>query len=106
MESIGKIRMKHHRKGESIREIARTTGFSRNTVRKYLRGEDLQAKYERNVIIKPKLGPFEAILREWLIADENKPKKERAYATTLFERLKGVGYLGEYDSVQRYVKEF
>lgn len=106
METIGKIRLKYHRKGESIREIVRSTGISRNTVRKYLRSNETQAAYEREAIHEPKLGPFKAILHEWLVAQEKLPKKERSCGTHLFHDLQAKGYLGAYDSVQRYMKAF
>jgi lambda repressor-like predicted transcriptional regulator len=38
VESIKKVRLKFHRKGESIAEIVRSTGLARNTVRSIIRG--------------------------------------------------------------------
>ena len=35
MEMIGKVRRMHRRDKKSVREIARTTGLSRNTVAKW-----------------------------------------------------------------------
>lgn len=106
MESIRKIRMKYHRQGESIKEIVRNTGLSRNTVRKYLRSDVTQAEYQRNVLYEPKLGPFKALLQEWLEQEAKLPKRERSCARQLFERLEAEGYCGAYDSVQRYAKAF
>jgi transposase len=37
MEMIGKVRRLHHRQSKSVREIARITSLSRNTVRECLR---------------------------------------------------------------------
>ncbi|MDE2130646.1 MAG: helix-turn-helix domain-containing protein, partial [Betaproteobacteria bacterium] len=37
MDMIGKIRRMHFRQNKSVREIARSTGLSRNTVRTWLR---------------------------------------------------------------------
>jgi transposase len=106
MESIRKIRLKYYRKGESIREIARDTGISRNTVRKVLRNDETNHKYQREAIHKPKIGAFEHILKEWLLAEEKLSKKERSNAVNIFERLQHEGYTGAYDSIQRYIKEF
>ena len=106
MESIRKIRLKYYRKGDSIHEIVRDTGISRNTVRKVLRNDETQHKYQREVIHKPKLGAFENTLKEYLIAEEKLAKKERSNAVKIFERLRHEGYTGAYDSVQRYIKEF
>ena len=106
MESIRKIRLKYYRKGESIREIARDSGISRNTVRKVLRNDETEHKYQREVIHKPKLGAFENILKELLLAEEKLSKKERSNGMKIFERLQHEGYTGAYDSIQRYIKEF
>ncbi|MBP9741883.1 MAG: hypothetical protein KBD37_00825 [Burkholderiales bacterium] len=45
-------------------EIAQETGISRNTIRKVLRNDETNHKYQREVIHKPKLGEFEDELRE------------------------------------------
>lgn len=58
MESIKKVRLKFHRKGESIAEIVRSTGLARNTVRSIIRGNHTSREYERKVIHAPKLGVF------------------------------------------------
>ena len=48
MAMIGKVLRMHHRENKSVREIARATSLSRNTVRKYLRAPVAQPpKYER-----------------------------------------------------------
>ena len=39
------IRRWHFREGKGIREIARRTGLSRNTVRKYLSSGDIEPRY-------------------------------------------------------------
>ncbi len=45
MESVAKIRRWVLADGVSIREVSRRTGFSRNTVRKYLRDENVEPRY-------------------------------------------------------------
>lgn len=106
MESISKVRLKFHRRGESIKEIARSMGLSRNTVRKYLRNNETQPQYKRSVVNAPKLGEFKEILHGWLVDEAKLTKKERSDATKLYKKLCGCGYLGAYSSVQRYVKDF
>ncbi len=106
MESVNKVRLKYHRKGETIKGIVRSTGLSRNTIRKYLRNNKTHPKYQRTVIHAPKLGDFKEILHGWLLDESKLPKKERSDATQLFEKLQGCGYLGAYDQVQRYAKAF
>ncbi len=58
MAMIGKVLRMHHRESKSVREIARATSLSRNTVRKYLRAPVAQVpKYERCAALT-KLTPF------------------------------------------------
>ncbi len=45
MELLSVIRRWHYRDHYSIREIARRTGLSRNTVRKYLRSDNVEPKF-------------------------------------------------------------
>ena len=50
MDMIGRIRRLHSQGKKSLREIARMTGLSRNTVAKWLHGEvDGPPKYRRQV---------------------------------------------------------
>jgi len=51
------IRRWHHRDGMSIRAIARRTGLSRGTVRKYLRNEVVVPRYAKRHN-STKLDPF------------------------------------------------
>jgi transposase len=103
METIAKIRRRYHVKNESVSEIAEALNLCPKTVRKYLHQEEVP-RYERSHQPKPRLGDFEAQLREWLEWDAKRPKRERRTARRLFTDLQGVGYLGAYDSVQRFVK--
>ena len=45
MELLSVIRRWHYRDHFSIREISRRTGLSRNTVRKYLRSDTIEPKF-------------------------------------------------------------
>ena len=45
MELLSVIRRWRYRQHFSIREIARRTGLSRNTVRKYLRSDSVEPKF-------------------------------------------------------------
>jgi transposase len=105
VETVGKIRRRHFVKGESISKIARETGLSRNTVKRYLRNAVLEPRYSRRLQQpQPKLGEFVAQLEELLAADEKRASRERRTAQRLFEALKQTGYTGAYDSVRRFVK--
>jgi hypothetical protein len=57
MELLSVIRRWHYRDHFSIREISRRTGLSRNTVRKYLRSDTVEPKF--NIPDRPsKLAPL------------------------------------------------
>ncbi|PJN93112.1 IS21 family transposase, partial [Amaricoccus sp. HAR-UPW-R2A-40] len=60
----------------SIREIARRTGLSRNTIRKYLRLGTVQPEFK--VPDRPsKLDPYAEKLAAWLKTDAGKSRKQR-----------------------------
>jgi transposase len=104
METVLKVRLAAKRDGKSVRAIARKYHLSRNTVRKYLRGAELEPRYRRAQESKPKLGPFVEALEQLLEDDWPRPKRERRTALMLFEELQRRGYQGAYDSVRRHVK--
>jgi transposase len=107
VETVGKIRRRHLVKGESISKIARETGLSRNTVKRYLRNAVLEPRYRlRAHQVQPKLGPFVARLEELLKADEKRAARERRTVQRLYEALRLEGYAGAYDSVRRFVKRW
>jgi len=77
MTMIGKVRRMFHRQNKSVREIARLTSLSRNTISKYL-NMDVQEepKYQRRS--QPtRLTPFHEVLMQALSVDSRRPKKER-----------------------------
>lgn len=63
MTMIGKVRRMFHRQNKSVREIARLTSLSRNTISKYL-SMDVQEepKYQRRAQSKTRLAPFHEAL--------------------------------------------
>lgn len=103
VETVLKVRLAK-RDGLSVHQIAKKYHLSRNTVRKYLRGEEVEPRYRRQQQVKPKLGPFVAALEQLLAEDQQRPGRERRSALLLFEELQRRGYAGAYDSVRRQVK--
>jgi transposase-like protein len=65
MEDRDSIILAYRREGKSIREIARTHGMSRKTVRKYLR------KYEQSVGASATAEEMDAFLREPVCYDSS-----------------------------------
>jgi len=105
MDMIDKIRRLSRRGKKSVRQIARLTGLSRNTVAKGLHREvEHGPKYRRGV--QPnKLTAFYDRLLQFLKADARRPKRERRTAKALFLELKRVGYDGGYTRVTDFVRE-
>ena len=89
-----------------IRRIVRELRLSRQTVRKAIRGELTEFRYERQVQPQPRLGAFVARLDGMLEANSKRPARERLTARRLFELLRAEGYAGAYDSVQRHVRDW
>jgi transposase len=88
----------------TIAEIVRTTGLSRNTVRRVIRAEKSGKNYQRVTQPLPALGIFKETLESWLNIDRKLSRKERRSAMKYYTQLKESGYSGSYDSVQRFVK--
>ncbi len=65
MALLSVIRRWHYRDELSIREIARRTGLSRNTIRKYLRLNGVEPKFQTPDRAS-KLDPFSDRLTAWL----------------------------------------
>ena len=85
------------RQGQSIREIARMLGVSRNTVRRCLRSEGLP-RYDREA--RPsKLDPFKQYLDERVKA----AAPDWIPATVLLRELKALGYPGGYSILKEYL---
>lgn len=105
MDIIAEIRRRHLVSGESISSIARSLNLSRPTVRKHLKttGEPV---YRREKQSLPRLGEFQSVLEAWLTTEQSLPKSQRRTAQRLFEGLQAEGYIGAYDSVQRFVKRW
>ena len=85
-----------HRQGDSIREIARKTGMSRNTVRRALRQAVPQ--------------PYKPVLRESLLDAYKSSIRERYAAcdlsgVRLAEEVRAMGYTGSVVTLRRFVRE-
>ncbi|MBN2840093.1 MAG: IS21 family transposase [Coriobacteriia bacterium] len=107
VETIAKIRRDHFREGKSIKAIARSRGVSRNTVRKALRSEETEFRYERRApVAHPKLGAFQSRLEELLAGNIGKSKRERLTLMRIYELLRLKGYAGSYDAVRRYAQRW
>ena len=91
VDKIGEIRRAYFEQQRPIKEIVRTLSVSRATVRKVVRGQATEFKYQRGVQPAPKLGEWVAVLSGILEQDAKLPRRERRSTQRLFEELRGRG---------------
>ena len=105
VDQYGYIRIAHRFYGKSVRQIAKETGHSKNTIKKVLRGEYCGYR-SRTSQPYPVLGPYVKIIDKWLTDDKTQPKKQRHTAIRIYRRLKQEhGFCGAETTVRKYVKE-
>jgi transposase len=91
--------------GKKIREIARETGHSRNTIKKVLKKE-YTGYSKRREQPYPVLGPYLKIIDSWLEEDKDKLKKQWHTGVRIYNRLRAEkGYSGSISTVLHYVKK-
>jgi len=108
MEMFGKVKRMYTRDKRSLREIAKSTGLSRNTIRKWVL-ETKQAGGEpeyRRKEMPSKLTAFHASLELALKADALRTKQYRRTAKALFVEIKTQGYSGGYSRVTDFIREW
>ena len=99
------IRRMHLRQKLSIREIARRTGLSRNTVSKHLCADTVEPTFatpER----PSKLDPFAEKLAGWLKTNAGKPRKERQTLKKMHADLVTLGFTGSYNRVAAFARDW
>jgi len=90
------IRRWHYRDHLSISEIAKRTGISRNTVRKYLRSDTVEPRFK--VPQRPsKLDPFVERPTAWLRREMGRPRKQKCTVKQLHADLVSLGFDGSYE---------
>jgi transposase len=81
MELLSVIRRWHYRDRFPIREIWRRTGLSRNTVRKYLRSDNVEPKFK--IPDRPsKLDPYADKLSHMLRQETGKSRRQKRTINT------------------------
>ena len=106
VETVAKIRRAYFVQGKAIKAICRELGVSRKVVRKVLRSEATEFRYEREEQPLPRLGRWLDELEQLLASNEAKPRRERLTLIRIFENLRGRGYEGGYDAVRRYARSW
>jgi transposase len=106
VETVAKIRRAYFVQGKSIKAICRELRISRKVVRKVLRSEATEFRYERGEQPLPRIGPWQDALDQLLASNESKQRRERLTLIRVFETLRGLGYEGGYDAVRRYARDW
>ena len=106
VETIAKIRRAYFIQKKPIKAICRELKVSRKVVRKVVRSQATEFRYERDRQPRPKLGAWTGELDQLLATNEDKPARERLTLVRIFEALRGQGYEGSYDAVRRYAKRW
>ena len=103
VETIAKIRRAYFSLGKPpIKEICRELRVSRKVVRKVIRSNATEFRYERSRQPLPRIGPWQDRLDALLDENENRSARERLTIIRLYEELRGLGYEGSYAAVRRY----
>ena len=106
MEKLGRLRRLYFRDGLTLSEIARKTGFARNTVKTWLKAaEGVEPKYRRRAG-QIKISPFTELLTKALETDARRPKRDRRSALKLHAELKAAGFPGDYSRVTEFVRRW
>ena len=105
MAILSVIRRWHLRDGVSIREIARRTRLSRNTIRKYLASAVVEPRYPKRQS-PSKLDGFAAKLTAWLKAETRKGRKQRRNLRQMHADLVALGFTGSYDRVAAFARSW
>ncbi len=91
--------------GKKVKQIARETGHSKNTIKKILGGEYEVYKKRDNQPF-PVLEPYLGIIDGWLEGDRESPRKQRHTAVGIYNRLGTEhGFKGAESTVRRYVRQ-
>jgi hypothetical protein len=94
LETVAKIRRAYFVQKKTIKAICRELRVSRKVVRKVLRSDATEFRYERSEQPLPRIGPRQDALDGMLASNEAKPVRERLTLIRIFEALRGVGYEG------------
>src|SRR2546430_9193757 len=104
VETIAKVRRAYFGQNKPIKTICRELRVSRRVVRKVIRSQATEFRYQRSRQPLPRIDPWRDQLDGLLLENEGKPARERLTLIRIFEELRALGYEGSYDAVRRYAK--
>ena len=102
VETIAKIRRAYFSLGKPIKQICRELRVSRKVVRKVIRSNATEFRYERSRQPLPRIGPWREQLEGLLEENNRKSTRERLTLIRVYEELRALGYEGSYAAVRRY----
>ena len=107
MEILGRIKRLYFRDKKSLHDIARLTGLSRNTIRKWVREPQAEdaLKYVREDM-PSKLAAYCAEIEQALNADSHRTKQNRRTAKALLVQIRASGYTGGYSQLTAFVRQW
>ena len=105
--AIGKIRRMSLRDQLSLHEIAKRTGLSRNTIRRWLRTPTAAVPPTYRRVKGPsRLTTFHGALELALKADVHRSKQNRRTAKMLFAQIQAEGYIGSDSQVTHFIRHW
>lgn len=105
MGLLNVIRKLRLREKLPIREIARRTGLSRNTIKKYLNSGAIEPSFATPD--RPsKLDPFAEKLAAWLKTEAGKSRKQRRTLKQMHADLVKLGFTGSYGRVAAFARNW
>ena len=105
MALLSVIRRWHLRDNISIREIARRTKLSRNTITKYLASGEVSPRYPARKS-PSRLDPYATELSRWLHVNQQLPRKQRRTIRLMYQALVAQGYAGSYGRVAAFARRW
>ena len=106
MKDLGRVRRLFYWDGVSLSEISKKTGYSRNTVKRWLKTpECTEPKYQRQRH-DTKIALYAAQLIKALETDAHRPKRDRRSALKLFGELQVTGFTGNYCRVTEFIRRW
>src|SRR5437016_9665355 len=106
VETVARIRRAYFAQKKPIKTICREFRVSRRVVRKVIRSQATESRYERSRQPLPRINPLRDQLDSLLLENEGKPARERLTLIRIFEELRALGYEGSYDAIRRYAKRW
>ncbi len=106
MNILGKVRRLYYRDKLTLSEIEKRTGFTRKTIRKWLKmPEGTEPKYQRRSAGN-KIAPYAERLLQMLEVDARRPKRDRRTALKLYAELGTLGFDGDYSRVTEFIRRW